>query len=131
MKKIGILNRDISDVVASMGHTDLLTICDGGFPVPPETRRIDLALKGNMPRFLDVLDVVLEELVVEKVFIASETARVSPAMFEEMKKRFPGVEIELLPHVEFKKLAKTARATIRTGEFTPYSNIILQSGVVY
>jgi D-ribose pyranase len=131
MKRIGILNREISSVVASMGHTDLLTICDGGFPVPPETKCIDLTLKGNMPRFFDVLDTVLEELIVEKIIVAQETAEVSPAVLEAMKQRFPEVELQLVPHTEFKRIAKGARATIRSGEFTSYSNIILQSGVVY
>lgn len=131
MKKTGVLNREISAVVGAMGHTDLLTVCDAGFPVPVQTRCIDLAVRENLPRFLDVLDALLTELAVEKVFVATETAVVSPPVWAAIEQRFPGVEIAMLPHVEFKQIARQARATIRTGEFTPYANIILQSGVVY
>jgi D-ribose pyranase len=67
MKKCGILNRDISEIVAGMGHTDMLVVCDAGFPIPRNARRVDLALSENNPRFADVLRVVLRELSVEKV----------------------------------------------------------------
>ena len=33
-----------------------------------------------------------------------------------------------LPHVEFKHLSATAKATIRTADTTPYANIIIVSG---
>lgn len=131
MKKIGVLNRDLSELIASMGHTDRMVVCDGGFPVPEGVKRVDLALKGNFPRLLDVLDVILEELQVEKVIIAEETKAISPARFAEILQRFPNVEVQLLPHVQFKELAKGARGVVRTGDFTPYSNVILVSGVVY
>ena len=36
-----------------------------------------------------------------------------------------------MPHTEFKKLTKNARACVRSGEFTPYANVILVAGVVY
>ena len=42
-----------------------------------------------------------------------------------------GVELTLVPHVEFKRRSGDARAAIRSGEFTPYANVILTCGVVY
>ncbi|WP_027091526.1 D-ribose pyranase [Cohnella thermotolerans] len=131
MKKTTLMNRELSGVIAGLGHTDLLTVCDGGFPVPKEPLRLDLAVRPQLPRFFDVLDTILEELCVEKIFIATETKEISPNVYEEMLKRFPDAQVELLPHAEFKKLSREAKATVRTGEHTPYSNIILQSGVVY
>ncbi len=40
MKKHGVLNCEISEVVATMGHTDLLAIADAGLPIPDEVWRI-------------------------------------------------------------------------------------------
>jgi D-ribose pyranase len=36
-----------------------------------------------------------------------------------------------VPHQQFEDLIKSSRAIIRTGEFTPYVNIILVSGVIF
>ncbi|MCX6079412.1 MAG: D-ribose pyranase [Chloroflexi bacterium] len=131
MKKNGILNKEISDVVAGMGHYQSLVICDAGFPIPPEVRRIDLALEPGLPAFMDVLRVVLKELQVEEIIIASETSDQSPARYQEMIALFPGVISKVVPHTEFKKLSYNAKACIRSGECTPYSNLILVSGVTY
>ncbi|WP_265113530.1 RbsD/FucU domain-containing protein [Mycobacterium tuberculosis] len=50
-----------------------------------------------------------------------------------MRERFADAEfeIELVPHVEFKKRTHAARAFVRSGEFTPYANVILHAGVAY
>ena len=72
MKKTKMINSELSYVISQMGHTDSLTIGDCGLPIPPETKRIDLALTHNVPTFIQTLDVVLEELFVEEAIIASE-----------------------------------------------------------
>jgi D-ribose pyranase len=41
------------------------------------------------------------------------------------------VSIETVTHLVFKEQTRSARAVIRTGEFTPYANVILVSGVVF
>ena len=51
MKKTGLLNKDLSEVIAGMGHRDMLVIADAGLPIPPNVRRIDLAVSPNLPRF--------------------------------------------------------------------------------
>ena len=48
MKKTGILNSDISRVVADMGHMDWLGIGDAGTPVPKTTEKIDLAVSAGL-----------------------------------------------------------------------------------
>lgn len=131
MKKTSLLNQPLSSVIASMGHTDYLVVCDAGLPIPKDAIRIDLALKENYPAFLEVLKLILTELKVEKIILAEETKKVSPKRFKEILKLFPKTEVEIVPHSEFKKIATQAKAYVRTGEFVPYSNIILVSGVVY
>ena len=131
MKKTGILNPNICRVIASLGHTDYLVICDAGFPCPPNVERIDLTLLPGIPAFLDVLKAVTDEMAVEKIILAQETSQVSPDLYRQIREMLPGIPEMRPPHVEFKQHAARARAVIRTAEFTSYANIILQAGVVY
>lgn len=131
MKKIGILNHEISEVIAKMGHTDGIAIGDCGLPIPDETKRIDVALVKDIPSFIDTLKAVLTELKVEEVVVAEETLRVSPHIFDEIKKEVGDVKISLVSHEKLKEDLKKCKAVIRTGEQTPYANVILKSGVVF
>ncbi|SHI06473.1 D-ribose pyranase [Clostridium collagenovorans DSM 3089] len=131
MRKTKLINSEISYVVSKLGHTDSLTIGDCGLPIPDNVQRIDLALKYGVPSFLETLDTVLEELCVEEIIIASEIEDKNAEMYEEIKKRFKNINIIKISHEEFKELTKTSKAVVRTGECTPYSNIILKSGVVF
>lgn len=131
MKKIGILNQDISAVVAGMGHTDKITVADAGLPIPESVWRIDLALREGLPGFIETVEVLAEELQVERVVVAQETAAISPHIEEGLRQLFPDAEWSTMPHEEFKALTGQSKAVIRTGEFTPYANVILVSGVVF
>lgn len=129
MKKTKMINCELSYVISQMGHTDSITIGDCGLPIPSETKRIDLALTHNVPTFIQTLDVVLEELFVEEAIIASEIKEKNPEVFEAIKKRVNN--IKEVTHEEFKVLTKDSKAVVRTGESSPYANIILKSGVVF
>lgn len=131
MKKIGILNQEISCVVAGMGHNDMLVIGDAGLPIPGEVKRIDLAVKQGVPGFFDTLETILLELKLDKVIIARETFEVSPQVGSQLRELFKDTPIVEVNHEDLKKLSAEARAVVRTGEFTPYANIILVSGVVF
>jgi D-ribose pyranase len=131
MKKIGIINQPVAAVIAGLGHTDTLVIADAGLPIPAETQRIDLALTQGIPTFLDTLRVVLGEMQVERATVAEEMLKVSPQIYQAVKALLGDVPIETVPHVTFKEQTHAARAVIRTGEFTPYANIILVAGVVF
>ena len=131
MKKIGILNQPISSVIAGLGHTDTLVIADAGLSIPPETQRIDLALMEGIPSFLDTLRVVLTEMEVERAIVAEEMLDASPQVYEAIKEMLGDVPIETVTHLIFKERTRSARAVIRTGEFTPYANVILTAGVVF
>jgi D-ribose pyranase len=131
MKKTGLLNSNISEVISKMGHTDALAIGDCGLPIPNETQRIDLALIKDVPSFIDTLKAVLMELQIEEVELAKETIEVSKNLYEEIKKEIGNVKIKIITHEELKEKLKECKAVIRTGEQTPYANIILKSGVVF
>lgn len=131
MKKSNLINSEISYVISKMGHTESITICDSGLPIPSEIQRIDLALKRGLPTFLDTLDSVLEELQVEEIILASEIIEISNDLYKEIIKRFENIKITTVSHEEFKNLTKSSKAIVRTGEYTPYANVILKSGVVF
>lgn len=128
----GILNNQLSRVIAEVGHTDLVVVTDAGLPIPSEIERVDLAVVPNIPSFLDVLKAVTDELVVEGITLAEEIKKVSPEMHQKILDLFPeDMEVTYLPHTDFKKKTKSAKAAVRSGEFTSYANVILQAGVAY
>lgn len=131
MKKRGILHHELSELIARLGHTDTLVIADAGLPVPPGVQRIDLAISGGVPSFMQVLRPLLEDLAIESAIIAREQREVSPQFHGELESVLGGIPIREVPHTEFKQLTQNARAVIRTGEFTSYANIILVAGVAF
>jgi D-ribose pyranase len=133
MKKIGTLNSHLSHVIATMGHSDKLVICDSGLPIPRGGETIDLALVKNIPRFLDAVRVVLEELEVESAIIATEMENNNPMVFQELMSLLKGIQVKKVPHEEIKSTMRQDGniAFVRTGEATPYANVILISGVSF
>lgn len=127
MKRTTLIHSELSGLIAAMGHGDLLVIGDAGLPVPSGVRCIDLAVTRGVPRFLDVLDAVLAELTVERSAWAGEA---SAELEEALRGRDLG-ETRTLAHDAFKALTRDARAIVRTGEFTPYANVSLWSGVAF
>jgi D-ribose pyranase len=128
MKKGGILNPAICSLLAELGHLDELLIVDAGFPLPPDSHVIDLTLTPGIPRLLDVLRAVAEELVIEGMVVASEIEEYSPKLFHEMKRIVGDVDVDEVPHHEFKEQSLNAKGVIRTAEFTPYANVRIICG---
>ena len=137
MKRQGILNSDISRVLSYMGHTDTICIGDCGLPIPDETERIDLAVKFGQPSFMDVLEEVGADMKVEKIILAEEMKLQNPEILRQIEqflqsmKRVSNQRYNLFCTAIMKKMTKTCKAVIRTGETTPYANIILQSGCIF
>lgn len=131
MKKIGILNSEISKVICELGHTDKIVIGDAGLPIPAQVKRIDLALKQGVPSFIETVETVLQEMQVEAAYIAKEMGEVSPSKKEELTALLPGIPIKTMTHEELKVLTQEAKAIIRTGEFTPFANVVLEAGVIF
>lgn len=132
MKKLGHLNRDIARVLAGMGHTDSLVIADCGLPIPPGVECIDLALALGEPSLARVLETVLADFHCERAVFADECRSDNPAMLrlaESMAQQ--GVALDFVSHEQFKQRCRQARVIIRTGECTPYANVLLYSGVIF
>jgi D-ribose pyranase len=133
MKKGGILNPAICSLLAELGHMDELLIVDAGYPLPPDSHVIDLTLTPGIPRFLDVLRAVAEELVIESITVASEIteSRESAKLYQEMLNILGDVDVDEVPHHEFKEQSLGVKGVIRTAEFTPYANVRILSGSAF
>jgi D-ribose pyranase len=131
VKKTGVLNRDLSALIASMGHHDQILIADAGFAIPKGVTCIDLSMGPNVPTVLQVLDVIALELEVEKFYFATEVLQYHENRSVEIQEKFTQAQCYPVMHEEFKELAKQVRGVIRTGEFVPYANVLLKSGIIY
>jgi len=133
LKRNGILNSDISRVLSYMGHTDWICVGDCGLPIPDEVERIDLALEFGVPTFMKTLEVVAKDMKIEKIILAEEIKTQNEKVLAEINELFKdqNIEVEYVSHVELKAKTKECKAVIRTGETTPYANIILQSGCIF
>lgn len=129
MKKNGILNPQINRIISEMGHGDMLIIADAGLPIPKGVERIDLVLKCGSPSFSEVLRTVLSEFEVEECYVAREIKEKNSQTLDLISSLIKG--IQFITHTELKDLSKKSKAIIRTGECSPYSNIILTSGVTF
>ena len=131
MKKRGILNAQLSYLLAALGHKDLFMIGDAGMPIPEGVEVVDLVLTAGVPTFKQVLDAVLDEVQVEGYYLAHEIKEFNPELEEYIKAGLPEAEVEYMPHEDLKKCSGKCRFAIRTGEFSPYPNVILRAGVVF
>ncbi|OAX48087.1 D-ribose pyranase [Paenibacillus sp. AD87] len=132
MKKQGILNSHISKVLSDLGHTDMIVIADAGLPVPEGVPKIDLSLKLGTPSFQEVVELIADDMVVEKVILAAEIKAGNPVTLQFITEKFGDEAIDVsISHEQFKVLTRNAKVVIRTGEATPYANCILQSGVIF
>ena len=133
MKKTGVLNPQLARIIASMGHTDRLVVCDSGLPIPRSAEVVNLALTKNVPRFLETVRVVMEEMKVDEAVVAKELVQQGDGIYQKLVELLPGVKMRQVPHEEFKRLTTGGGtiAFVRTGEATPYANVILESGVTF
>lgn len=131
MKKIGIIHSELSRLISELGHTDTIVIADSGLPIPSDVKRIDLALKKGVPGYMETLDTILEEMQVERYTIADEMKSVNPDLHHRTEQALKEANGESVSHEQFKLLTRQAKAIIRTGECTPYANVILHAGVTF
>lgn len=139
MKKGVLLNSELSYLISRLGHTDTVVIGDAGLPVPDGPQRIDLALTAGVPSFMQVVETVTQEMQVEKAIIAQEMPIKNASLHQQLLAALHQLEqrqgntigIEYVLHEQFKAMNKTSRAVVRSGECSPYANVILCAGVTF
>lgn len=132
MKKTPLLNAALSRLVATLGHGDMVLVADAGMPAPHGTavEVIDLALTPGTPDIATTLRVLLGEMQVESHIVASETLARDDAWVAGLAAAAIGARREV-SHEALKALSHRARAFVRTGECTPYANLMLVAGVTF
>ena len=83
----------------------------------------------GLPSFETVTSNILEELVVEGATAAEEAKAQNPRSYELLRSQLP--KLDLVPHEELKRMVVGAKLVVRTGEATPYSNVVLRCGVPF
>ena len=132
MLKTGILHPQLARILAEIRHMDTLVIGDAGLPIPKGVERVDLGWKEGNPAYLDVLEEILKYIVIEKAIFATEAQSVSPDFHRKALKLLPeGLPVDYVAHSNLKVQSEKAKAIILTGEFTPYTNVILVAGCAY
>ena len=131
MKKKGILNVELCAALAGLGHKDKFLIGDAGMPIPENVPIIDLVLVAGIPTFEQVVKAIAEEVVVEQYTIASEMPGKNQKNLAVLEEAFEGVPQVQTPHVDLKAYTAQCKFAIRTGENTPFANVVLQAGVAF
>lgn len=138
MKRDGILHPGLNHALSELGHGDRFAIADAGLPIPASIPRIDLVVTAGQPRLLDVLKPVLDSTVMEAAVIAEEIEQHNESEFLNhllaclyQQDSISPTAITRLSHEQLKAELGDMRFIVRTGETTPFSNLILQSGVFF
>jgi D-ribose pyranase len=130
MKRGRILNRQLCDALGAMGHGDWLIITDAGFPIPNDGRRIDLALEAGVPSIKQILAAILSEFIYEKFVTTTEQKENHPRLYAELSAMIDRCPVEDIPHSKFLvEYPPKAKYFVRSGDFEPWGNIALCSGV--
>ncbi len=129
MKKDKILNPKIISEIAAIGHTQYFVIADAGLPIPQGVPVVDISLVKGVPTFVQTLEAVSSELVVESYILAEEISDVNSSVKTSIGAIMNGLPSVYVPHADFKILTEKASVIIRTGETSSFANIILVAGV--
>jgi len=128
MKNHGVIHPELVRLLAQLGHKDEVVICDAGFPIPLGVERIDLAYRLGSPEFGDVVETIATDIAVESIVVADESA---DDLVEWLQFAIDAESTQRITHDQLKDRAARSRAVIRTGETTPYANVILIAGVTF
>lgn len=129
MKKNGILNAELAAELAKLGHGHLVTIGDCGLPRPSGVKCVDLAVVFGVPSFDQIFTSVVNDIVVEVAYVAAESLELNPAVAELVGNSVG--QVDVCTHEELKRLSRESVLFVRSGEATPYANVVLRCGVPF
>ncbi|NIZ92812.1 D-ribose pyranase [Kineococcus rubinsiae] len=128
MRRSGLVHAELLGRLTALRHTDSFAVSDSGLPVAAGIPVVDLGVSYGVPGFAHVLGLVLAEVVVEAACVATQIER-NPAALAAVVAA--GCDVERVDHEEFKRRTAACRFVVRTGEATPYANVLLRSGVPF
>ncbi|HEY8933198.1 MAG TPA: RbsD/FucU family protein [Rariglobus sp.] len=129
MLKTGILNPQLNSLLSRVRHTNTLVIADRGFPSWPGVETIDLSLVDGVPTVLQVLAAIRANFVIGDVRMAAQFLdHNTPETKAAFARALEGIPVTHEDHEGvFKPRVPRAIGLIRTGDTTPYANMILTS----
>ena len=127
MKKNGIINQELMAALTGLGHTSAFLLCDAGYSVPKGIQKIDLALVAGIPSFFECLNAILFEVVIEEITIPKQMEEYNEASFKRIIRMFQNQKKNIIDINDFVNKAVDVKFVVRSGELTPYSNIILSA----
>ncbi|MDN6694560.1 MAG: D-ribose pyranase [Corynebacterium casei] len=130
MLKRGLLNPQLNEALSHLGHTDALVFADAGLPLPKDVAVVDLSITFGLPSIDDVIRAVMAELVVEGATVASESPAEFVSLVQETGK-LADTAVTYISHEELKASLTGAKLIIRTGDTTPFANVIFRCGVPF
>lgn len=127
----GLIHGELSFAVALLGHGDSIVVGDAGLPVAGRSTLIDLAVSPGTVSFRSVVAALSTEMCVESLVMASELAQTDQELVDWVAGQYPDASVEMVSHSDFKGRAGSAGVHVRTGEYTPYANVVLVAGVPF
>lgn len=130
MLKRGLINPQLNEALSYLGHTDAVVFADAGLPLPEDVATVDLTVTFGLPTMEDVMRAVMAELVVEGATIAEESPPEFTSLVQETGKLADSA-ITKISHEELKASLFDTKLIIRTGDTTPFANVIFRCGVPF
>ena len=128
MLKSGILNPHVLNLLARIRHTNTLVISDWAFPFWPQIETVDISLTHGIPTVLDVLSLIKPVFQIGRIWQAEEfLTHNSQETLAKFNSLFGDIPLTREAHLDFKKRVPLAIGLIRTGDATPYGNVIIES----
>lgn len=129
LRTSSLLNAELLAALASAGHGQRVVIADAGLPIPPAARIIDLSLTPGIPGFAEVARAVLDNGVFERCIVAEESIDAAP--MAAIQSALADLPRSVVDHTALKELLADAHVIVRTGECTPFANIVLVAGTTF
>lgn len=128
MLRSGILNPALLSLIARVRHTNTVVIADRGFPFWPGVETVDLSLTDDVPTVAQVVAALRPVFVIGRVYAAEElrTANPGEALARHLA-TLQGLPLVFEPHVALKQRVPGAIGLIRTGDTTPFANLVIES----
>ena len=128
MLQTAILNPALLELLARVRHTNTLVIADWAFPFWPEIETVDISLTRGIPTVLEVLDLLTPVFKIGRIWQANEFVTSNAEdIVARFAKSFGEIPLTREAHIDFKLRVPRAIGLIRTGDATPYGNLILES----
>ena len=129
-----LVNPEIIGAVAKCGHKDRILISAGNFSLQTrankDAKHIYLSLIKGKPTSTEILDAILSVCPVESAVVIGDENDPPCEAHQDYTKSLGGMELEKVSPDEFYSLAGEERVklAIQSGDYRPFSNIIIQVG---